>query len=112
MGNNLVHQFGKLSQAVGVLVTHPCDARHRVWGASEYILTMSPETVPESCREDVAWIQHMLTRRCSESPRESDLQATFRRTRNVTACKIAQRIWTLYHLMQTEVDEYFKRAED
>jgi len=110
MSNNWVYLFGKLSGAIEVLITSSGDARHRVWLASRYIFMLSPDTVPESCRVDIQWIQDMLTRYPANKHYENSLDATYYRTRNVTASKIAQRIWTLYRMMETEVDEYLKRG--
>jgi hypothetical protein len=91
-------QFGKLSSAVGVLISHPGDARERVWASSGYLLQISPDVIPPECREDIAWIHHMLTRYPKGEYDDSNLRATYRRTRNVTACKIAARVWHAYHV--------------
>lgn len=91
-------QFGKLSSAVGVLVGHPGDARKRIWAASRYLLQISPDLIPLECRKDIVWIHRMLTRYPKGEYDDSDLQATYRRTRNVTACKIAERVWYAYHV--------------
>jgi len=109
--NNWVYLYGKLTKAIEILVTHSCDARERVWVASTYLFMLSPNSVPESCREDVEWIHKMLTRYPAADPYKSSLQATYYRTRQVTAVKIATRIWKVYHLMGTEVDNYLKSKE-
>lgn len=90
--------FGKLSQAVGVLATNGGDARNRVWVAATYLMQIPPESVPPECRDDIAWIQHMLTRHEPGERDESALSATYRRTRVSTACKIAERVWHAYHV--------------
>lgn len=111
MSNNWVYLFGKLSEAIEVLVTNSGDVRNRVWVAvSRFNFIMSPDSVPESCREDVVWIQQMLTRYPATRDYKTPLEATYYRTRNITASRIAQRMWKLYHLMKTDVDEYLKRG--
>ena len=101
--DNLVWMFGKVSTAVGLMLRHPGDVRARVWAAATYLSQVQPGGLPESCREDIEWIHHMLTRHPKEPPYKSALQATYYRTRSVTASKIASRVWTLYHLMETEL---------
>jgi hypothetical protein len=97
-------QFGKVAEAVGVLVTNHNDVRERVWVASKYLFMLHPDMVPPSCRDDVVWIQKMLTRHPASGYDKSAVEATYRRTRNVTAGKIAQRVWTLFHQFQTALD--------
>lgn len=104
MPNNLVYNFGKVSQAVGVLITDAHDARKRVWVASDYLLAVVPRELPTSCREDMEWIRRMLVRYPAEPPHRSRVEATYRRTRNVTASKIAARVWKLYHSMISEIE--------
>ena len=89
--------FGKLAKAVEILITDPRDARDRMRSASDYLMMLHPDGVPERCRPDVLWIQHMLTRYPADRYSRSALEATYRRTRNVTASKIAVRVWKLYH---------------
>lgn len=97
-------QFGKLSSAVGVLVSHPGNARQRVWASARYLMQISPDCVPPQCKDDVAWIRHMLTRHPKGPYDESDLQATHRRSRCTTACKIAERVWHTYHVYADALD--------
>ena len=104
MPDNLIYMYGKLSKAVEILVTNTGDVRNRVWVAAPYIGMVQPGGLPESCLEDLEWIHHMLTRYPHEPPYKSTLDATYHRTRNVTAHKIAMRIWKLYHIMQSEVE--------
>jgi len=96
--------YGKLSEAVTILVTNPNKVKERLWVASDFLFMLDPESVPESCREDVKWVHKMLTRYPAKWPYKTALEATYHRTRNSTAQKIAQRVWTLYHVMHTEVD--------
>jgi hypothetical protein len=103
MPDNLGYMFGKVSQAVGVLITNHNEVKERVWLASKHLSAVQAGGLPKSCREDVEWIHHMLTRYPAEPPYRSRMQATYHRTRNVTAAKIAARIWTLYHVMDTEL---------
>ena len=98
MRTHYAWQFGKLSRAVGVLATNTGDARNRVWVASTYLFQVSPTSIPVECREDIEWIQRMLTRYSPDQHDDSALSATFRRTRNRTAGKIAERIWHVYHV--------------
>lgn len=104
MPDNLVYMYGKLSKAVEVLVTNNYDVRNRVWIASEYLFMVQPEGLPKSCRADIEWIHYMLTRYPADLHYKSDLEATYYRSRNSTAHKIAVRVWTLYHLMQSEIE--------
>jgi hypothetical protein len=98
MSKHYVWLFGKLSQAVGILVSNTGDARNRVWVAAPYLMQIPPGAVPPDCREDLKWIQHMLTRFPPGTYDDSALSATYRRTRNRTAGKIAQRVWHTYHV--------------
>lgn len=99
MHDNLAFMFGKLADAVRVLITDPGDVRTRVWAAAPYLRMLKASGLPEACRADIAWIHHMLTRYPATKHHSSE-QATFRRTRNITASRIAARVWTLYHLME------------
>jgi hypothetical protein len=96
--------YGKLSEAVTVLVTNHHDVRERVWVAAKYLSAAQAAGVPESCREDIEWIHKMLTRYPAECKGESALDATYRRTGKRTAAKIAERIWKLYRPMQSEIE--------
>jgi len=99
--------FGKVSSAVGELVTGAGDARNRVWAASEYLFQLSPDMVPDSCKDDVTWILQMLTRYPASGYYKSNMEATFHRTRNSTACKIAARVWHLYHVFDSELHDRY-----
>lgn len=105
MPDNLVYMYGKLSKAVEILITNNGDVRNRVWVAEEYLSMVQADGLPESCRADIEWIHHMLTRYPAEPPYRSALEATYRRTRNATAHKIAKRVWKLYHLMESEIED-------
>jgi hypothetical protein len=87
-----------------VLVTNEDDVRGRVWAASDYIFAVHPDELPPSLRKDVEWIHHMLMRYPAEPPYRSCVEATYHRTRNVTASKIAARVWKLYHSLNSELD--------
>ena len=89
MPDNLGYMFGKVSEAVGLLVSNQNDVRDRVWVASKYLLMVQPSALPTSCRKDIEWIHRMLTRYPAEPPYKSQLRATYDRTRNATASKIA-----------------------
>src|ERR687888_378294 len=97
-------QFGKVAKAVDILVTNHNDVRERVWVASDYLFMLPPEMVPPACREDVVCIQKMLTRYPASGYYKSAVEATYHRTRNVTAGKIARRVWKLFHQFQTELE--------
>lgn len=103
MRDNLVYMFGKLAQAVRILIVDPSTVRERVWAAAAYLSMVQAGGLPESCRADIKWIHGMLTR-FPATRHYTSQQATFRRTRNITASRIAARIWTLYHLMEAEID--------
>lgn len=104
MSDNLVYMFGKLAKAVEILITNHHDARNRVWVAAPYLFMVQPGGLPESCREDAEWIHNMLTRYPAGGGYKTALDATYRRTRNITAGKIATRVWKLYHIMESEID--------
>lgn len=103
MPDNLVYMFGKLSKAIEILITNHGDVRNRVWFAAPYIFMVQPDGLPDVLREDVEWIHKAMTRYPPNELYRSELEATYHRTRNVTAGKIASRIWMLYHLMETEI---------
>ena len=96
--DNTLFMFEKLSKAMEILVTSPGDARNRIFLAAVFLLQVNPRAVPESVREDIIWIRGMLKRR-------GDLKATFLGTRNVTASKIAARIFDVYLEMRDIVHE-------
>lgn len=102
--NSLVYDFGKVSQAVEVLITNMHDARERLRVASEYLFAVDPRGLPASCRKEMQWIHDMLLRYPAESSYPSRMEATHRRTRNATAAKIAARVWNLYDLMKRELE--------
>jgi hypothetical protein len=98
-------QFGKLSSALGVLITSHSDVRNRVFSAAEHLLQVSPDAIPPPCQEDMRWIHHMLTRYPQGPYDDSRLTATFRRTRNVTAGKIASRVWRVYSIYDSVLED-------
>lgn len=102
--NSLVYDFGKVSQAVEVLITNPHDARERLRVASEYLFAVDPRGLPASCCKDMQWIHDKLMRYPAEPSYPSRMEATYRRTRNATAAKIAARVWNLYHSLSSELD--------
>lgn len=104
MCDNLSYMFGKLSKAVEILITNPGDARKRVWAASDYIFMVQPEGLPESLRSNIKWIHAKMTRYPADEWYPSALYATYHRTRNSTAGKIATQVWDLYHLMSSEIE--------
>ena len=93
--------FGKVAKAIEILITNQHDVRNRVWVASTYLMMLHPDSVPENCREDVIWIQQMLTRYPPMEYYKTAIEATYRRTRCRTAEKIAHRVWKLYHEFET-----------
>lgn len=96
-------QFGKLAQAVAVLVTGEGKVRERVWAATEYLNALHPEMVPPSCRKDLDWIQKALTKYPADKRYKSAMEATYHRTRNATAAKIAKSIWRMYNQFRFEL---------
>jgi hypothetical protein len=94
--DNTVFTFEKLSKAMEILVTSSSDARNRVFLSAEFLLQVTPQAVPESVREDIIWIRGMLKRK-------GDLKTTFLGTRNVTASKIAGRVFDVYFEMHDAV---------
>jgi len=104
MRHNLVYMFGKLNKAVEILITNHGDVRNRVWVAAPHIFMVQAEGLPESLRSDIRWIHQRMTRYPANELHRSALEATYHRTRNITAGKIAARVWTLYHLMSSEIE--------
>lgn len=104
MPDNLAYMFGKMSDAITIVVTGRHGIRERVWEAAPYIFMVQPDGLPESCREDIERIRHMLTRYPPIPPETSALRATYSRTRSITAQEIAARAWTLCHRMNSELD--------
>lgn len=102
--DNLVYMYGKLSEAIGILITNHGDARNRVWVAAPKILMVQAGGLPASLREDIRWIHAKMTRYPANSIYKTPLSATYHRTRNVTAGRIAARLWKLYHEMQSELE--------
>lgn len=94
--DNRVFMFEKLSKALEILVAGPGDVRNRVFLSAKFLLQVTPQAVPESVREDIIWIRGMLKRK-------GDLITTFMGTRNVTASKIAGRVFDAYLAMHEEV---------
>ena len=93
--------FGKISQAVEILATDPHDARHRVWRAADYFLSVMPEDLPTNCYSDFEDIRKRLLRCPPSGHYKSAIEATFARTRNTTASKIAAdmlRVYTKFQL--------------
>lgn len=97
-------QFGKLSEAVRVLATHSGDVRHRVWAAVEHLNKLHVDMIPQCCSEDLRSIQAGLTKYPATELHESAMEATFHRTRNKSAVKIADRIWKMYRDFQSELE--------
>ena len=104
MRDNLVYMYGKLSKAVEILVTNHGNIRNRVWVAAPMLSMVQAEGLPAALHADITWIHEMMTRYPPDNLHASALQATYYRTRSITAGKIAQRIWALYHLMQSELE--------
>jgi hypothetical protein len=97
--------FGKLSSAIGILISGESDARNRVFVAAKHLMQIPPQSIPPECQEDMRWIQHMLTRHPPGPYDDSALSATFRRTRNSTAGKIAARAWHVYAVYDSILSE-------
>ena len=101
---DLVYMYGKLSKAVEILATNHGDVKNRVWVAAPELSMVQAAGLPESLHDDINWIHAMMNRYPADHIYKSTLQATYHRTRNVTAERIARRVWTLFHLMQTEIE--------
>jgi hypothetical protein len=96
--------YGKLSEAIGILITNHGDVRNRVWVAAPTIFSVQAGGLPASLHKDILWIHSQMTRYPANEVHKTPLQATYRRTRNVTAGKIAARLRKLYHEMQSELE--------
>jgi hypothetical protein len=82
-------------RAFKILVLDEGDIRNRLFRAAPELRMLEPEVFPASWREDIKWIQHMLTR-YPETKYVSRQEATFSRTRSTTAKKVVERVWMLY----------------
>lgn len=102
--------FGKVSQAVEVLVTDSRDARHRVRRAADYFLSVSATDLPASCRTDFEKIRRRLLKYPPDGYYKNALDATFVRTRNVTASRIAADILRVYTKFQHAFEAEGERA--
>jgi len=96
--------YGKLSEAIGILITNHGDVRNRVWVASPQIFMVQADGLPATLRDDITWIHEKMTRFPVDEFRKTRIEATYRRTRNITAGKIAARLWKRYHEMQSEIE--------
>ena len=112
MADNLVYMYGKLCKAIEILITNRHDVRNRVWVAANELSLIQADGLPPSLRADITWIHEMMNRYPADALRKSSLDATYHRTRNSTAEKIARRIWTLFHLMQSELEARQQWAAD
>lgn len=104
MRDNLTYMYGKLSKAIETLITNHHEIRNRLWIAAPEIFMVQAGGLPASLHGDVNWIHAMMTRYPATDVHRTALKATYHRTRNITAEKIARRVWKLYHLMQAELD--------
>ena len=102
--DHLAYMYGKLSEAIGILITNHGEVKNRVWLASPQIFSVQASGVPESLHSDIQWIQAQMTRFPADDIYQTALRATYQRTRNVTAGRIATRLWKLYHKMQSELE--------
>jgi hypothetical protein len=107
--DNLAYMYGKLSEAIEILITNHGDARNRVWVAAPKIFMVQAGGVPASLHEDIRWIHAKMTRYPANAVYKTALRATYQRTRNVTASRIAARVWKLYHAMQSELEGRSRR---
>lgn len=103
MTTNLIYAFGKLSEAVEILTLHQGDIRRRVFVAGECMLPVTPEMVPEQYRSEIKCIHHYLTR-FPALHSEGTLWATYKRTRTVTALRLAKKMHSLYWSLKGEVE--------
>lgn len=91
------YDFQGLSKAMHILVTGEKDARNRVFTAGRLLMLIDPEVFRDpDVRSLLRTIKARLTRNAPELPGETSLDATFRRTRNSTASKIAELAFDAY----------------
>lgn len=107
--DNLAYMYGKLSEAIEILITNHGDARNRVWVAGPKIFMVQAGGLPVTLHEDIRWIHAQMTRYPANSVHKTPFLATYHRTRNITAGKIAARLWKLYHEMQSELESRSRR---
>ena len=109
----LGYNIQALGRAVEILTRGEGDLRDRIRKAAPDLLTLEPEVCPSSWRRDIRWIQ----RRMSSRPRQTydgrpcfdyDAAIMYR----VTAKKIADRIWRLFHKCQNRDDSERVETED
>lgn len=104
----LSYNCHQICRAVELLVTSEGDIRNRLFDKAAFeLLLLEPDVFPESWREDIRWIKHMLTRRPARrvlsDPEviSSSLEETFYATRTTTAKKIVERVWILFCRLDT-----------
>lgn len=98
------YQFKFLYKAVEALAIGPGDIRDRMVYAGEQFVLLSPETMPESLREQFCEIRQYLTEHKAKPganfPNDSHVRVTMKRRRTKTAVLFAQKIWSFYFQYQ------------
>ena len=90
----------KLTTTLHCLVKHQGDARARVRDCYLCFHTLREEDFPDELRGDFRWIMKTITRAgpvtVGEKVWGGSVENTMRQSRNVTAARVADRIWKLY----------------
>jgi hypothetical protein len=102
------YAFEKFSLAVLELAIGKGDVRSRLYDAWLQFHTVSTNDLPIELREELNWINSMLTRCEASYPGESKVLATLRGMRNSTGQKIAYKIVS----MTDKLNAYLRDERD
>lgn len=80
----------KFARAVDALATGPGDVRERLISAYKYLFPVTPEHLPNYCRNEYRRFIRRITKYPAEYPMEGDVHASCRRMRRATGAKLAQ----------------------
>ena len=112
MTNIYFYTKGQLSRIVGILATHPGDARKRVAAASVEIFILKENHFPPRYRADWNWIREEITKfgpvyNYKGEVQEGSVEHTMSRVRNSTAANVARKIYYLHCEAEAGVGERF-----
>ena len=102
-GRNLSRDYvvEKLTTTLRCLATHRGDARARIIDCYLCFHALREEDFPEELRGDWRWIMTTITKvgpmvAADGRVLRGSVETTMRASKNVTAAKVAERLWTLY----------------
>ena len=94
--------YAKLTEAVGVFVTHEDDARRRLLAAELPLSLISSESLPDSFQKEWTDLWSMLTARgaCHDF---TPFKCTVLRMRKKRAAHIIGEIWNMWAMLEAHV---------